>query len=94
MEEEDKDAFQEEERAGESFLQPSSKSRFARSGALTIYTFHLFPPFSQSQISQFCFFGRFTLRKRKRRPAGMGASEDTSDSVSVCRSVSLKCSNS
>ena len=27
MEEEDKDAFQEEERAGESFLQPSSKSR-------------------------------------------------------------------
>lgn len=28
MEEEDKDAFQEEERAGESFLQPSSKSRF------------------------------------------------------------------
>ena len=29
MEEEDKDAFQEEERAGESFLQPSAKSRFA-----------------------------------------------------------------
>ena len=28
MEEEDKDAFQEEERAGESFLQPSSKSRY------------------------------------------------------------------
>ena len=55
MEEEDKDAFQEEERAGESFLQPSSKSRFARSGALTIYTFHLFLPISQSQISQFCF---------------------------------------
>ena len=29
MEEEDKDAFQEEERAGESLLQPSAKSRFA-----------------------------------------------------------------
>merc|ERR1719505_264474 len=28
MEEEDKDAFQEEERGGDSFLQPSSKSRF------------------------------------------------------------------
>ena len=27
MEEEDKDAFQEEERGGDSFLQPSSKSR-------------------------------------------------------------------
>ena len=33
MEEEDKDAFQEEERAGESFLQPSSKSRCERSKA-------------------------------------------------------------
>ena len=76
MEEEDKDAFQEEEKAGESFLQPSSKSRFQNEQK------RLFLPCT----AHFCLC-RFTLRKRKRRP-GTGASEDASDSVSVCRSVS------
>ena len=42
MEEEDKDAFQEEERAGESFLQPSSKSRFEYEQRKLFFPCHIF----------------------------------------------------